>query len=104
MKSDRRNAGFTLVELLIASAILLVLMVAVSQAFLTQQRTHVVIDQVTEAQQNLRAVSELIERDLRRSGYMVPPHAAVCARRTQDQVARRAGRRHRKIGLVLIGV
>ena len=79
MKSDRRNAGFTLVELLIASAILLVLMVAVSQAFLTQQRTHVVIDQVTEAQQNLRAVSELIERDLRRSGYMVPPHAAVCA-------------------------
>jgi len=43
-----------------------------------QQKTYVVVDQVTEAQQNLRAVSSLIERDIRLAGYMVPRHAALC--------------------------
>ena len=43
-----------------------------------------VVDQVTEAQQNLRAVADLIERDVRRAGYMVPPHAAICG---YDQTA-----------------
>ena len=73
-----RNEGFTLVELLIASAILLLVMVYVTQAFTVQQKTYVVVDQLTEAQQNLRAVSDLIERDVRRAGYMVPSQAAVC--------------------------
>jgi prepilin-type N-terminal cleavage/methylation domain-containing protein len=74
----RRERGFTLVELLVASAILLLVMVYVTQAFTVQQKTYVVVDQVTEAQQNLRAVSDLIDRDVRLAGYMVPKQAAVC--------------------------
>jgi hypothetical protein len=38
----------------------------------------VVVDQVTEAQQNLRAVSDLVDHDVRMAGYMVPRQAAVC--------------------------
>ena len=73
-----RRDGFTLVELLIASAILLLVMVYVTQAFTVQQKTYVVVDQVTEAQQNLRAVSDLVERDVRRAGFLVPSQAAIC--------------------------
>lgn len=73
-----RTDGFSLIELLVSAAILLVIMVGITQAFTTQHQTYVVVDQVTEAQQNLRAVADLVERDLRRAGYMVPPHAAVC--------------------------
>jgi prepilin-type N-terminal cleavage/methylation domain-containing protein len=73
-----RRDGFTLVELMITSAILLLVMVYVTQAFTVQQKTYVVVDQVTEAQQNLRAVSDLIDRDVRLAGFMVPLHAAVC--------------------------
>ncbi len=73
-----RKEGFTLVELMIASAILLLVMVYVTQAFTVQQKTYVVVDQVTEAQQNLRAVADLIEHDIRRAGYMVPTQAAIC--------------------------
>lgn len=73
-----RRDGFTLIELLITSAILLLVMVYVTQAFTVQQKTYVVVDQVTEAQQNLRAVSDLVDRDVRLAGFMVPRQAAVC--------------------------
>ena len=73
-----RRDGFTLIELLITSAILLLVMLYVTQAFTVQQKTYVVVDQVTEAQQNLRAVSDLVDRDVRLAGFMVPGHAAVC--------------------------
>ena len=73
-----RRDGFTLIELMITSAILLLVMLYVTQAFTVQQKTYVVVDQVTEAQQNLRAVSDLIDRDVRLAGYMVPRQAAIC--------------------------
>ncbi|HEY8156882.1 MAG TPA: prepilin-type N-terminal cleavage/methylation domain-containing protein [Myxococcota bacterium] len=73
-----RRDGFTVIELMITSAILLLVMVYVTQAFTVQQKTYVVVDQVTEAQQNLRAVSDLVDRDVRLAGYMVPQQAAVC--------------------------
>jgi len=75
----RRNDGFSLIELMISAAIVIIVMVGITQAFTTQHQTYVVMDQVTEAQQNLRAVVDLIERDVRRAGFMVPPHAAVCS-------------------------
>jgi len=75
----RRNDGFSLIELMISAAIVIIVMVGITQAFTTQHQTYVVVDQVTEAQQNLRAVVDLVERDVRRAGFMVPPHAAVCS-------------------------
>jgi len=78
MRASMRRDGFTLIELMITSAILLLVMLYVTQAFTVQQKTYVVVDQVTEAQQNLRAVSDLVDRDVRLAGYMVPDQAAVC--------------------------
>jgi len=74
----RRSGGFTLVELMLSAVIMMVIMVFLTRAFTVQHQTYVVVDQVTEAQQNMRAVSDLVERDVRRAGYMVPPHARVC--------------------------
>ena len=74
----KRNEGFSLIELMISAAIILMVMVYVMQAFTVQHKAYVVIDQVAEAQQNLRAISDLIEHDVRRSGYMVPIHMALC--------------------------
>jgi prepilin-type N-terminal cleavage/methylation domain-containing protein len=74
----RRNGGFTLVELLVAMALLGVVVMYLTQSFTVQQRTYQVVDEVTEAQQNLRAISALMERDVRQAGFMVPEGAAVC--------------------------
>ena len=75
----RRQAGFSLIELMVSAALMMILMIGVTRAFTTQQHTYIVVDQVTEAQQNLRAVGDLVERDVRRAGFMVPSNAAVCA-------------------------
>lgn len=79
MLALRRCAGYSLIELMVTAAILLIVMIGITQSFMMQQKAYIVVDQVTEAQQNLRAVADLLERDVRRAGYMVPPHAAVCA-------------------------
>lgn len=78
MRRSKHIAAFTLVELMLSAAILGIVMIYVTRAFTVQQQTYVVVDQVTEAQQTLRAVVDLIERDVRRARYMVPPHAAAC--------------------------
>ncbi|NNL67663.1 MAG: prepilin-type N-terminal cleavage/methylation domain-containing protein [Myxococcales bacterium] len=75
----KRQSGFSLIELMVSAVIMLIVVVGITNAFTTQHKTYMVVDQVSEAQQNLRAVTELIERDVRRAGYMVPRHAAVCA-------------------------
>lgn len=79
MTANRREGGFSLIEMMVSAVIMLIVIVGVTNAFTTQHKTYVVVDQVMEAQQNLRAVSDLIERDVRRAGYMVPRQAAVCA-------------------------
>jgi prepilin-type N-terminal cleavage/methylation domain-containing protein len=74
----RRRAGFSLTELMVAVAILSVVVAAVMQSFVVQNRAYTVVDQTTEAQQNMRAVAYLLERDIRMSGFMVPEAAAAC--------------------------
>lgn len=74
----KRQDGYSLIEILIATAILGIVMFGLVATFTANQKTHVTVDQVTVAQQNLRVVAEIIESDLRMSGYMVPGHAAVC--------------------------
>lgn len=79
MNRRRRSAGFSLVELMIAVAILAIVIGAVMQSFVVQNKSYTVTDQVVEAQQSLRAVAWLLERDARMTGYMVPEEAALCA-------------------------
>jgi prepilin-type N-terminal cleavage/methylation domain-containing protein len=74
----RRRAGFTLIELLVSVAMLGIVVVYLLRSFTVQHRTYTVVDETTELQQNLRAVADLVERDLRHAGMMVPESGAVC--------------------------
>lgn len=73
-----RRHGFTLVELMIAVLLMGVVVAYLLQTFTVQQRTYVMVDQLAEVQQNARAVSALVERDVRHAGFMVPEAAAAC--------------------------
>ena len=74
-----RRAGFSLVELAVAGGLVAIVMLYVMQSFTSSQQTYTVVEQVSEVQQNLRIVADLVERDIRLAGYMVPKHAGVCA-------------------------
>lgn len=74
----RSSSGFTMVEMLVAVGILGVVVAGVMETFVVQNRAYTVVDETTEAQQNLRAISYLIERDLRSTGFMVEEGAAAC--------------------------
>jgi prepilin-type N-terminal cleavage/methylation domain-containing protein len=73
-----RNSGFTIIELMIASAILAIVMVFTMETFTVNNRTYIKIDSVVDAQQSIRAVASVLERDLRHAGMMVPEATAVC--------------------------
>ena len=63
------NKGFTLVELLVAMAITGIVAGAIFTAFLSQQKSYLIQDQVTEMQQNLRAGMDIMIREIRMAGY-----------------------------------
>ncbi|MBW2576601.1 MAG: prepilin-type N-terminal cleavage/methylation domain-containing protein [Deltaproteobacteria bacterium] len=73
-----RKSGFTIIELMIASAILAIVMVFTMQIFTVNNRAYIKIDSVVDTQQSVRAISSLFERDLRHAGMMVPEGAAIC--------------------------
>lgn len=73
-----RNHGFTLIEMLVSVALLGVVIFYLMGTFIVNQKTYMVIDQVTEAQQSMRAIADLLERDLRHAGFLVPQGAPVC--------------------------
>lgn len=75
---SHHNRGFSLIELLVAVAILGSVMVYVTQTFTLQYQTYSVIEQVSETQNNTLAVAALIERDIRNAGYMVPNFGSAC--------------------------
>lgn len=75
----RRQTGYSLIELLIAITVLGVILAGVFYSFGVQNEKYVVVSDVTDAQQSLRGVAEMIERDVRRAGYMVPAATAACA-------------------------
>lgn len=74
----RRTHGFSLLELMISVGLMGIVIAYVFQSFVVQHRTYVVTEQVSEAQQNLRAIADLVEHDLRVAGFMVPEGAAAC--------------------------
>ena len=69
MNTIDHNSGFTLVELLVAILFSAILMGAIYSSYLTQQRSYVVQEYVTEMQQNIRAALMMLERDIRMAGY-----------------------------------
>ena len=73
-----RNSGFTIIELMIASALTAIVMTFTMQIFTVNNRTYIKIDSIVDAQQSVRAVASILERDLRHAGMMVPEGSAVC--------------------------
>jgi type II secretory pathway pseudopilin PulG len=76
--STRRRGGFTLVELLVSAAVVVIVGAFLMRTFTANHRAYVVVDQVAETQQSMRAIAELLERDVRHAGFMIPEAAAVC--------------------------
>jgi prepilin-type N-terminal cleavage/methylation domain-containing protein len=71
----KKEEGMTLVELLVAMAISGIVVAAVYTAFITQQKSYTVQDQVAETQQNARVGLDLIAREVRMAGYGQPDWA-----------------------------
>ncbi|MGH0035107.1 MAG: prepilin-type N-terminal cleavage/methylation domain-containing protein [Myxococcota bacterium] len=74
-RSDR--AGFTLTELVVALAVLSIIISQFLLAFSNQQSNYHEHETVVDAQQDARAVMELILDDLRMAGFMVPKQAGA---------------------------
>ena len=66
--SDAKRAGFTLVELMIASGLATVVLVAFANGFIQQRRTHHQKNLEQELQQNVRTAMTFLQRDLRYAG------------------------------------
>jgi prepilin-type N-terminal cleavage/methylation domain-containing protein len=64
-----KKKGITLIELLVALAILGIVIGAIYRLFIAQTRAYTVQDQVVEVQQNVRGAMELLLRDLRMTGF-----------------------------------
>ena len=72
-----KQKGLSLIEMLIAMVIAVVIIAGVYRTFAVQQKTFVVQEQVAEAQQNVRAVMDLIARDIRMAGFGMPGWAVA---------------------------
>jgi prepilin-type N-terminal cleavage/methylation domain-containing protein len=73
-----RNAGFSLIELMVATVLIGILMIFTMQIFTVNNRAYVKTDAVVDTQQSSRVIASTLERDLRHAGMMVPEGAAVC--------------------------
>jgi len=75
---QHKAAGFSLIELLVSVAITFAIIFYTLSTFTFQHQTYINVEQISEAQQNSRAIGSLIERDIRNAGFMVPSTAAAC--------------------------
>ena len=73
-----RRAGFSLPEIMISLAILVVVSAFLMEMLSRQTKTYQVVDQISEVQTNLRAITGLLEHEIRVTGFMVPEGGAVC--------------------------
>lgn len=78
-KSPSGHRGFSLVEILIAMAILGIVMTSVYSVFLTMQQTTYNQEEVVDVQQSLRVAFDLFNRDVNMAGFLVPAGATAVA-------------------------
>jgi type IV pilus assembly protein PilW len=64
----KNESGFTLIEIMIALLISSVILGAVFMTFSSQQKSYVINDRLTEVQQNLRAATIIMAKDIREAG------------------------------------
>lgn len=66
-----RDKGFTLIELLVVTVIFGIIAAVVSAIFINSQRSKIVTELITEAQQNARIAVDLMAAEIRMAGYGV---------------------------------
>jgi type IV pilus assembly protein PilW len=77
MNVHRNTNGFTLLELLIAMALSIIIMAAIYCTYYSQQKSYLVQEQVAAMQQNLRAATFFMEREIRMAGCDPTRHAGA---------------------------
>lgn len=70
--SRSHEQGLSLIELLVAMAIGLILLLGVSQVFLSSRQTFITNDAMTKLQENGRFALEFISNTARQAGYLSP--------------------------------
>lgn len=73
-----RRRGFSLIELMIAVAVVSMISIYMSYSLTVNEQAYQAVDQTVESQQNLRAVMDLLERDVRHAALMMPEAASSC--------------------------
>ena len=72
------SRGFTLLELMLALSLLSIVIIGVLESLSQQRKTSIVTENLVEVQNNVRAISSLLEREIRMAGFMIPNAVAVC--------------------------
>lgn len=72
MGSKKNHNAFTLVELLVAMAIALVVIVGISSTFISQRKAYDNQEQISEMIQNGRAAMDIMSNEIRMTGYGTP--------------------------------
>ena len=68
-RGELRKNGLTLIELLVALVLSSILTAVLYRAFISQQKTYTVQDQVADMQQNVRFAMGQMKREIRMAGY-----------------------------------
>ncbi|MBI2877302.1 MAG: prepilin-type N-terminal cleavage/methylation domain-containing protein [Candidatus Tectomicrobia bacterium] len=71
------QAGFTMIELLIALVLASLVIGAAFNVFISQEKVYAVQDQVLELEQNLRAGMDLLVREIRMAGFGQPSWTTI---------------------------
>jgi Tfp pilus assembly protein PilW len=79
MRANSYNAGLTLVELIVVMVLSLVLVGSAFMAHLAHSKTGKEQHEVASLQQDIRAIMDMIDRDVRNSGCMNPKFASFSA-------------------------
>ena len=72
-----RQGGFSLIEVMIVLVIMGVITAQMFMAFAVQKRVYLKTDRALDVQESARLITDLIARDVRMSGFMVPGEAGV---------------------------
>lgn len=64
-----KTSGFTLIELMVAMAISMAVLAAITTTFMTQAKIYNAQEQINEMEQNARGALDVITRELKMAGY-----------------------------------
>ena len=83
----RREAGFTLIELMVTIAIFGIVLSGVYAAFISQFNSYQTQEDVSIVQGDLRSASEILTRDIRNAGYGAPSFMTTVAAATSQLIS-----------------